>query len=448
MFSSPLALVLSPGAPALKKKTRPIFFLSLSSVYLTDFYIALGAPLSFLTFFIAVARSMDILVDPLMGNITDRTRTRWGRRRIFTAAGCLFYGTFFFLLFSPPTAIIAGHKATARLAAGADIAPAARGSHMPIVLWFGFFYWLFYILDSFSNVPYEALGPELTDCEVERNNLFFTAKLFNMVSGGRERRASRRRERKRDKHEVSHPNHPPHFFFSLFLFTQVGMLLGAALPSILQAAVRRAGSVSGIKALCPALVAGAAPAVRGGIRLQPPSYLGTGENGITPGACVPATACAGGAGKYCFRDGRGIHFETSIPSVTHACNASLAAALGPAPPPPPPCGSIVVGLTAPCPPSAECVEFTGYKLSALAANRVAFAALAGGFGAYYVISVALMVWRVKERPLLGEAANRVPLVPSFMRAFKNDAFRPLLVAWTLEALGLSSLVTMAPFFIR
>ena len=59
-----------------------------------------------------------------------------------------------------------------------------------------------------------------------------------------------------------------------------------------------------------------------------------------------------------------------------------------------------------------------------------------------------MVWRVKERPLLGEAANRVPLVPSFMRAFKNDAFRPLLVAWTLEALGLSSLVTMAPFFIR
>jgi len=229
---------------------------------------------------------------------------------------------------------------------------------------------------------------------------------------------------------------------------QVGMLLGAALPSILQATVRRAGSVGGLKALCSALVAGAAPAPRGGIRLQPPSYLGTGDNGAPAGTCAAASACAGGAGKYCFRDGRGIHFETAIPSVTHACNASLAAALSAAPPPPPPCGSVVIGLATPCPPLAECVDFTGFKLSALAANRVAFAALAGGFGLYYITSILLMVWRVRERPLLGEAANKVPLVPSFMRAFKNDAFRPLLVAWTLEALGLSSLVTMAPFFIR
>jgi hypothetical protein len=35
-----------------------------------------------------------------------------------------------------------------------------------------------------------------------------------------------------------------------------------------------------------------------------------------------------------------------------------------------------------------------------------------------------------------------------MRAFKNRAFRPLLVAWALEGLGLSSLLTMAPFFVR
>jgi glycine hydroxymethyltransferase len=171
-------------------------------------------------------------------------------------------------------------------------------------------------------------------------------------------------------------------------------------------------------------------------------------NGAPAGVCVPSAPCAGGAGKYCFRNARGIHFETSIPSVLHSCPVSLAAAMGPAPPPPPPCGAVAVGPGTPCPPGAECVSFTAYKLSALAANRAAFAALAGAFGLYYVLSVAVMVWRVKERPLLGEAANRVPLVPSFMRAFKNDAFRPLLVAWTLESLGMSSLVTMAPFFIR
>ena len=27
--------------------------------------------------------------------------------------------------------------------------------------WFGVFYVLFYLLDTFTNVPYEALGPEM-----------------------------------------------------------------------------------------------------------------------------------------------------------------------------------------------------------------------------------------------------------------------------------------------
>jgi hypothetical protein len=134
---------------------------------------------------------MDILVDPVMGNITDRTRTRWGRRRIFTLSGCLFYGVFFFLLFSPPMAIIAGGRKAPPGAPGTDVAP-AKGSNMPIVLWFGFFYWLFYLMDSISNVPYEALGPELTDCESERSNLFFISKLFNMVRMGRESERERR----------------------------------------------------------------------------------------------------------------------------------------------------------------------------------------------------------------------------------------------------------------
>jgi len=191
----PLFLSIHPSICSSTSPSPPLFSttsFSLSlSVYLTDYYIALGAPLAFLTFFIAVARSMDILVDPVMGNITDRTRTRWGRRRIFTLSGCLFYGVFFFLLFSPPMAIIAGGRKAPPGAPGTDIAP-AKGSHMPIVLWFGFFYWLFYLMDSISNVPYEALGPELTDCESERSNLFFISKLFNMVRMGRESERERR----------------------------------------------------------------------------------------------------------------------------------------------------------------------------------------------------------------------------------------------------------------
>ena len=38
-------------------------------------------PLGFIALVKALARAFDALTDPLMGWITDHTRTRWGRRR-------------------------------------------------------------------------------------------------------------------------------------------------------------------------------------------------------------------------------------------------------------------------------------------------------------------------------------------------------------------------------
>ena len=38
----------------------------LISVYATDFFVSLGASLAFLSFFTALARSFDIVTDPLM----------------------------------------------------------------------------------------------------------------------------------------------------------------------------------------------------------------------------------------------------------------------------------------------------------------------------------------------------------------------------------------------
>ena len=50
-------------------------------------------------------RLYDLLTDPLMGNITDRTRSRWGRRRPYLFGGGLACGLSFALLFAiPPTA--------------------------------------------------------------------------------------------------------------------------------------------------------------------------------------------------------------------------------------------------------------------------------------------------------------------------------------------------------
>lgn len=60
-------------------------------------------------------------------------------------------------------------------------APTESGENTGAAYWFGFFYSTFYLFDTFSNVPYEALGPELSDDYHERNNIFFVAKLFNYM---------------------------------------------------------------------------------------------------------------------------------------------------------------------------------------------------------------------------------------------------------------------------
>lgn len=43
---------------------------------------------------------------------------------------------------------------------------------------------------------------------------------------------------------------------------------------------------------------------------------------------------------------------------------------------------------------------------------------------------------------------KAPLVGAMIRTFHNPAFRPLLIAWTLEGIGLSALVSMFPFYVR
>ena len=47
--------------------------------------------------------------------------------------------------------------------------------------WFGIFYTAFYLADTVTNVPYEALGPELSDIYEERSRIYFVHKFFNML---------------------------------------------------------------------------------------------------------------------------------------------------------------------------------------------------------------------------------------------------------------------------
>src|SRR5210317_1687792 len=50
----------------------------------------------------ALPRLTDALTDPLMGYISDNTRSRWGRRRPYIFIGAILSGIFFILLWQLP----------------------------------------------------------------------------------------------------------------------------------------------------------------------------------------------------------------------------------------------------------------------------------------------------------------------------------------------------------
>ncbi|CAM9167921.1 unnamed protein product, partial [Heterosigma akashiwo] len=136
--------------------TLPV--VTLLAVYLTSFYESLGVSLGYLSFFIALARSLDVLSDPLMSYITDSFRSQHGRRRPFCITGCWLYAACLMALLSPP-----------------DMGVGAMSS------WFGAFYILFFLMNTFTTIPYDALGPELTDNEQDRSRLFFVSGLYDGV---------------------------------------------------------------------------------------------------------------------------------------------------------------------------------------------------------------------------------------------------------------------------
>jgi GPH family glycoside/pentoside/hexuronide:cation symporter len=97
----------------------------------------------------ALPRLTDALTDPLMGFISDNTRSRWGRRRPYIFVGAIFAGVVFALLWQLPTGMSEGYY---------------------------FWYFLigsfvFYLGYTIFATPWVALGYELTPDYHERTRL-------------------------------------------------------------------------------------------------------------------------------------------------------------------------------------------------------------------------------------------------------------------------------------
>lgn len=98
---------------------------------------------------IFIGRSVDYINDPIVGYISDRTRTKWGRRRPFLLFGFLPYAILFALLWwRPPFA-----------------------SQIWLAVYYGAVYALYDTAATILYMPYYALTPELTQNYDERTSL-------------------------------------------------------------------------------------------------------------------------------------------------------------------------------------------------------------------------------------------------------------------------------------
>ena len=129
-------------------------------MYVPKFYADIvGVDLAFISLVILVSRLLDAITDPLIGSLSDKTKSKWGRRRPWIFISSFVLGITLLLIASPPVEFTA-NQAT---------------------IYFGVLMILVFTWLTTFIVPYNSLGAELTPSYYERNKLFgFRAVMFNL----------------------------------------------------------------------------------------------------------------------------------------------------------------------------------------------------------------------------------------------------------------------------
>ena len=113
---------------------------------------------------VMIGKIWDAVNDPIMGFITDRTISRWGRRRVYLLFGSIPLMLFMVFFFTAPT-------------------------YLPVSLHFAWAILALILLDTaytMGNVPYSSLTPELTDDYNEQSSLNgyrFGCAVFGTIAG-------------------------------------------------------------------------------------------------------------------------------------------------------------------------------------------------------------------------------------------------------------------------
>lgn len=110
---------------------------------------------------VTIALALDALADPVVGSLSDRHKSRLGRRHPFMFLAPLPMGLFFFLIYTPPTGL----------------------GELGLFAWFTAFTLLYRQAQTLYHVPHLALGAELTNDYRERSVIMAWNALFGVIGG-------------------------------------------------------------------------------------------------------------------------------------------------------------------------------------------------------------------------------------------------------------------------
>lgn len=119
-------------------------------VYIPKFYTdVVGIDIAVAGALLFGVRIFDVVTDPVMGTLSDRTRSRFGRRRPFILVGSIFIAVALIFLFNLPAMTTTWNT-----------------------VWFAFWIYALFLFWTLVTVPYESLGPEITYDYDARTALF------------------------------------------------------------------------------------------------------------------------------------------------------------------------------------------------------------------------------------------------------------------------------------
>jgi len=124
-------------------------------VYVLPYYVELGISLYTMSAIIFAARLSDAFTDPLIGVLSDKTKSRWGRRKPWIAAGAPLLMLSLYMLFVPPTDVSAWY--------------------------FGFWIVTLYLAFTIVDLPYFAWGAELSPLYEQRTKITARREQFHFL---------------------------------------------------------------------------------------------------------------------------------------------------------------------------------------------------------------------------------------------------------------------------